>query len=533
MRRVRTLHHEEGGQSLVVVLSLVTFLFLIGSALATHASVALRTTAAGRDQAAGLYAADGGAELGIWWRRQGNSGNPPATTLNGISVSTTVTATGGAAPSGAGWRQWGFDGSSRSSSSEPGPAAASARWSPYPIVPQGATVATPVIADDGYVYVGGSDGLYAYTPSGTLAWSFLSAAQLPVAGQFVGSPAILTTGTGARMIVAATNGSAATASRVFGLTENATQTGVAVTWSYSLGNGAGIGFVGGIKLNAAGTTAYLGAQNANLYAFSTTAAGNNPPAWTAAVGGAVTTAPVLNTAQTRLYAATSTGVLRAYNAATGVQAWTRTVSAGNVLTAPAFVNTGARDHVYVGSGANNTLYAVRDNGANGLVSWSVALGAGAYSAPAVRVVGAQTFVFVATDAGMLRKIEDLNTSGAVRWTHTPAASAVRSGLALDTGGALYYGDEAGTVRRITDGGASASTAWSLATGAGAVRSGLAIGVADDLYAATAGSQLLAIGPAVVAPTVTVVATAGSTVVTTTYPDAGASAPVLVSWTTTR
>ena len=86
--------------------------------------------------------------------------------------------------------------------------------------------------------------------------------------------------------------------------------------------------------------------------------------------------------------------------------------------------------------------------------------------------------------------------------------------------------------RIADGGASASTTWSSALALGAVRSGLAIGVDGDLYAATAGNRLLAIGPTPAAA-VTVTATAGSTTVTTSYPNAGAGAPTLSFWTTTK
>jgi hypothetical protein len=83
-------HRDQGGQSLVVVLALITFIFLMGSALALHASVALRTTAANEAQAGDLHAADLGAELGIWWQRNGLAGNPPATSANGLSVTATV-----------------------------------------------------------------------------------------------------------------------------------------------------------------------------------------------------------------------------------------------------------------------------------------------------------------------------------------------------------------------------------------------------------------------------------------------------------
>lgn len=84
------LHHDERGQSLVIVLSLITILFLLGSALAAHTSAALRTTVANEAQAGDLRAADAGAELGMWWQRNGNPGNPPDITLNGLTVNTTV-----------------------------------------------------------------------------------------------------------------------------------------------------------------------------------------------------------------------------------------------------------------------------------------------------------------------------------------------------------------------------------------------------------------------------------------------------------
>ena len=50
---------DERGQSLVIVLTLVTLFFLLGSALAAHASVALRATAANECQGNEFWAADG------------------------------------------------------------------------------------------------------------------------------------------------------------------------------------------------------------------------------------------------------------------------------------------------------------------------------------------------------------------------------------------------------------------------------------------------------------------------------------------
>jgi Tfp pilus assembly protein PilX len=89
------LHRDERGQSLVIVLSLITIMFLLGSSLAVHASVALRSTQTSEAQADDFYAADAATELGIWWQRNGKAGNPPAQTINGVTTSTTISTAGG------------------------------------------------------------------------------------------------------------------------------------------------------------------------------------------------------------------------------------------------------------------------------------------------------------------------------------------------------------------------------------------------------------------------------------------------------
>jgi hypothetical protein len=533
MSSLRRLARDETGQSLPIVLVLVLVLFLLGSALATHASVALRTTSANEGEAGDLYAGDAGVELGIWWHRQGLAGNPPALAINGVSVTSTVTTTGATGGGGAGWRQSGFTPQSTSATTAAGPAAYNARWSTPPTLPQGAVVASPTVASDGYVYAGATNGLYAYAPDGAVAWSFLSASQAPAVGAFIGSPAILTTGGGAKMIVAATDGGAGTASTVFGLSENASRNGVTIAWSYSLGNGAGIGFVAGAKLNLAGTRAYLAAQNAALYAFDTGASGAASPLWTAATGGPATVPATLNASEDRVYAATSTGLVRAYDAVTGAQRWSRTVAAGYALTGPAFATVGTRDHVYVATGADRTLRAIRDVGNSSTQDWSLALGADARSGLALRAVAGSQYIFAATDGGTLWKVVDQTNTAAVTWSYAPTAAVIRSDLALDASGATYLGDGNGTLFRIADGGASASTAWSRAVGLGAIGSGVVIGTDSDLYLVTASGRLAAVGPAPSGGTMTVAASAGAATVTATYPDSRAAAPVLSTWTTTR
>ena len=94
---VTALHRDERGQSLAIILALITILFLLGSALAAHTSAALRTTAANEAQAGDLRAADAGAELGMWWQRNGKVGDPPSISVNGHTVTTTVGISGATA----------------------------------------------------------------------------------------------------------------------------------------------------------------------------------------------------------------------------------------------------------------------------------------------------------------------------------------------------------------------------------------------------------------------------------------------------
>ncbi len=94
---MRRFHRDQRGQSLPAILALITVLFLLGSALAAHVSVAIQATVANESQAGDLDAADAGAELGMWWQRNGKAGNPPSINVNGLTVNTTV-GTSGAVP---------------------------------------------------------------------------------------------------------------------------------------------------------------------------------------------------------------------------------------------------------------------------------------------------------------------------------------------------------------------------------------------------------------------------------------------------
>ena len=108
-RRARRIHDDERGQSLVIVLGLITFLFLMGSAMAAHVSVALRSTVASDTQADAFHAADAGAELGIWWQRNGLAGNPPSITVNGVTATTVISSSGGGCPTATPIRITGFE----------------------------------------------------------------------------------------------------------------------------------------------------------------------------------------------------------------------------------------------------------------------------------------------------------------------------------------------------------------------------------------------------------------------------------------
>jgi hypothetical protein len=553
--RIERAHQAESGQALVIVLGLITFLFLTGTALAAQASVALRAGAANVGEASLLHAADAGGELGIWWQRNAKAGNPPQITINGVAVSTTVSTAASGAGTGAAWKQWGFGPSGSGTSTSTGPVAYVARWSTFPTLSQGTGVSSPVVASDGYVYVGATTGLYAYKPDGTLAWSFLSASQAPVVGEFDGAPAILTTSGGARMIVAATNGAGTTAtgtySTVFGLTENSTHTGVAITWSYALAvRGASQGFVAAMKLNAAGSRAYVGAQNSTLYAFTTSASGTATPLWTKALTPTATiTQPVaLNGDESRLYAVLNNHQVYAVLTADGTQSWASAVPGGaTTLQGPVFRTVSGRDHVYLTSGGDAKVRAYADLGASTALDWTVDLtkagsktNSASWGPPAVRSSGASTYLYVGLDNGEVWKIEDQGTSvcsavacaSGSQWILALAASNLRAAPALDAGGALFMGNAAGSIYRITDAGSSAtSVLWPVALGA--VSSELVIGTDGDLYAMTGTGRLLAMGASLVPAIVTVTSVAGQNTVTVVYPDAGSGSPTLGTWTTTR
>jgi hypothetical protein len=553
--RIERVHQGESGQALVIVLGLITFLFLTGTALAAQASVALRAGVSNVGEAALLHAADAGGELGIWWQRNGKAGNPPQITINGMAVSTTVSTAASGGGTGAAWKQWGFGPSGTGTSTSTGPAVYGARWATFPTLSQGTAVSSPVVAADGYVYVGATTGLYAYKPDGTLAWSFLSASQSPVVGEFDGAPAILTTSGGARMIVAATNGAGTTAtgtySTIFGLTENSTHTGATVTWSYAVAvRGANQGFVAAVKLNAAGSRAYIGAQNSTLYAFTTSATGTATPIWTKALTptSPITQPVALNGDESRLYAVLNNHQVYGVLTADGTQSWTSAVAGGSTTLQPPVSRTvGGRDHVYLTTGADSKVRAYADLGASATLDWTVDLSKAGSKAndsswgpPAVRVSGASTYLYVGLDNGEVWKIEDQGTSvcssvactSGSSWILALAASNLRAAPAIDGAGALFMGNAAGSVYRIADAGPSAtSLLWPVALGA--VSSELVIGTDGDLYAMTGTGRLLAIGASLVPATVTVTAVAGQNTVTVVYPDAGSGSPTLSTWTTTR
>jgi hypothetical protein len=93
---MRRLQGDERGQSLVIILSLITVLFLMGTALAAHISVAIQATVKNEEQAGDLHAADAGAELGMWWQRNGNPyGVVTPINMNGLAVSVNVGIAGG------------------------------------------------------------------------------------------------------------------------------------------------------------------------------------------------------------------------------------------------------------------------------------------------------------------------------------------------------------------------------------------------------------------------------------------------------
>jgi hypothetical protein len=543
---VRLAPDDESGQALPVVLVLITVIFLLGTSLAGKVSVALRATSGNVAGASSVYAADGAAELAIWWQRQGRPGNPPSITLNGVTASAMISVAGGT-PSGSGWPQIAFDANSSASSGQAGPATYSQRFSAPNLGPQATAFSSPVVGRDGYLYVGSSGsspGLYAYRPDGTLAYSWSTG---DTAIQVSGTPALLTTSGGARMIVVATNATtSATASTIYGLTENSGQTAVSVTWSYSVGTGAGRGFLAGVKLNSSGSRAYVGAQNGIVYAFDTGATGTVIPLWTTTLGAwtSVATPVVLNGNGSRLYAVTTGNDLYALSTTSGAQQWSVAIHGGQVtLTTPVFRSVNGRDHIYLVTGGDRQLRTYADLGSSPTVDWTISFNKGgsgsssyAYGPPAL---GASGQLYVGLDNGEIWKIEDQGTTvcspescpSGSEWVLSLSGS-LRAGPARGNDGALYFGNTAGSLYRVLDNGSNGSSSWSQALGLGAIAAGsdLAIGNDTDLYGFTSSGRLFAVGPAFTSGSCTITASAGGSSITTGYslPWTGS----LASWTVT-
>jgi outer membrane protein assembly factor BamB len=538
------LHADQSGQALPIVLALITVIFLLGSSLAGHVSVALRAATRSMAHAGSVYAAEGAAELAVWWQRNGRSGNPPSITLNGVAATATITFTG-VAINGSGWPQWAFDSNSSSRSTQSGPASYGQRFAAPNLGSQAADQSSPVVGPDGFVYVGSSGaspGLYAYKPDGTLAYSWSTGSS---AIKVSGTPALLATSGGARMIVVATNATTAgTASTIHGLTESAAQNGVSVSWSFSPGIGTGLGFLAGAKLNAAGTRAYIGAQNRIVYAFDTSSTGTATPLWTRTLGASVGVPVALNGDGSRLYAASTGRTLYALSTTDGSQKWSVTVPGGSsTLAAPVFAQVGGRDHIYLVTGQDKNLRAYADTGVAQVLDWTVdftrAGSNGNKRANSPPALSASGTMYVGLDNGEVWKVEDQGiavcsaaacASGS-QWLLT-LSGALDAAPARGSDGAIYFGNTAGSLYRVIDNGLSGSSSWSQALGLGAMaaNTGLAIGNSSDLYGFTASGRLFAVGGTYSGPACSIVASAGGSTVSGSYstPWSGAFA----SWTVT-
>ena len=144
---------------------------------------------------------------------------------------------------------------------------------------------------------------------------------------------------------------------------------------------------------------YIGATDGNLYGFNTSSP--STPAWTAPLGGAIFTSPLIvpeptaTTPVTLVICASHNGVVNAYNALTGAQYWSNpaTITTNFLFSSPAYDSS--NDQIFEASYDGN-LYAL--HALTGLSTWSSPVSVGpTRSTPAVT----SNYVYNLSNAGIL------------------------------------------------------------------------------------------------------------------------------------
>ncbi len=333
-------------------------------------------------------------------------------------------------------------------------------WSPYESAPLHGTEiwsffssweirSSPVIGEDGTIYVGSNDGyLYAVNSDGTEKWRFETDDFIP------SSPAIGKDGT----VYVGSWDNHLYAVNPDGSEEWKFETDDPIRTSPNIG-GDGTIYVSSSK---------------NLYAVSR----EGEKRWVFAEPEGLIESVAMSKAGT-IYASTSRGVLYAVNQFDGTEEWRFDEPWLNQLTAPA---VGPDGTIYVGS-EDRKLYAIDPE--EGSKRWSYESSDKIYSSPAINKHGT---IYVVDHSGTLFALDRHENDYDLKWEHE-TLEKVSSSPAISADGTIYFGTLEGNVYAIKDQGYTSSERWIHDTGGefhtGKIRSSPAIGKDGTVYIGSA------------------------------------------------
>lgn len=198
-------------------------------------------------------------------------------------------------------------------------------------------------------------------------------------------------------------------------------------WSKDLGGTVSYPVIAGGRVFV--TVAHTATYGSDLYAFDATTGrvdwGPINLAGTYFISG-------LTYDKGRVFVVNFDGVLRAFNAATGAQAWSVQLPGQWAFTSPPTADSGT---VYTsGAGSGGTLYAV--NEATGAVKWTAPVANGDHSSPTVNA----TSVFVSYACETTYRF---TLTGSPVWNHTTGCSGGGGRTTVLHRGELWVRDDAG------------------------------------------------------------------------------------------
>ena len=304
----------------------------------------------------------------------------------------------------------------------------------------GSTYSSPAIGEDGTIYVGSADSVYAIAPNGRRRWA------VAVGGYAISSPAVGEDGT---VYIGARDG------RLYALRGR----DGAFKWApFETGDE----IWSSPTIDAQGATIYVGSFDGNLYAVNAT---TGTARWAFRVGDEIASSPAIGRDGT-IYVGALNSHVYAINA-DGTERW-RFETLGDVASSPAIGPDGT---IYVGS-LDGALYALRQNGTH---RWDAPYltGDDIVSSPAIAVDGT---VYVGSVDGKLYAIAP---DGTERWRYE-TGSEIYSSPAIDVAGVVYFGSYDGIIHAVL---ADGTMQWSMLLGQ-RIWSSPAIGAGRMLYVAT-------------------------------------------------